>query len=244
MQGGLRRRGQDPTETDGLLTQRDRGAEESEARRSELLEHMRQRCSVPFDNSVSEHEDTLKSIWAFSLSGMPFKIPSDEWKALGFQGRDPRTDLRGCGFMGLVHLKHFLSKHRAQLAEALSGTPQSAASLSSFPLSIASINCSAMLLSHLHLAPKLTCSFLPGGREEAPLSTLHGFLSLGAASWEEEEDANGVGSAKLERALERMHAHILVRLLHLFPTHRLQCPSHRRDSYGPCSCDWQRRGTR
>jgi hypothetical protein len=45
-------------------------------------------------------------------------LVSSEWSALGFQGKDPASDFRGMGMLGLVQLVHF-SKHRGVAARDL-----------------------------------------------------------------------------------------------------------------------------
>ncbi len=56
------------------------------------------------------------------VSRMP-AVPSAEWKALGFQGTDPGTDLRSLGVFGLMQLVHYAERHareaRAILARSL-----------------------------------------------------------------------------------------------------------------------------
>mmetsp|Transcript_9315 Transcript_9315/g.19029 ORF Transcript_9315/g.19029 Transcript_9315/m.19029 type:complete len:328 (-) Transcript_9315:208-1191(-) len=211
----LRRRGHSDEDTPllGELT----SAADLDGPRLRALEGLRLRSAEQFDPSSPEDMGFLKKLWATSFPGQPFELPSEEWKQLGFQGRDPRSDLRGCGVMGLRQLCTTLLAHRAALDEVFVGAQQSA--LSDFPLSIASINTTGMLLSHLHLAPKLALSFLRQ-RTEASHATLHGFLSLGFESEgyfsRYDEDAN-LGEeqarvARLERALDVMHAQLLLGL--------------------------------
>lgn len=123
--------------------------------------------------------------------------------------------------MGLKHLCKTLLAHREEIDAIFVGAQQTP--LSAFPLSIASINTTAMLLSHLHLAPKLALSFLPQ-RTEASQATLHGFLSLGferegffargATSYAEDGDLGEEQArvARLEEALGIMHAQLLLAL--------------------------------
>jgi len=194
--------------------------EELEGLRLVLLDAMQIRCAEAFDANSPEHMKLLHNLWTASFPGRPFTLPSEEWKQLGFQGRDPRSDLRGCGVMGLKHLCKTLLSHREAFEEIFEGVHKSP--LSEFQLSIASINTTAMLLSHLHLAPKLALSFIQQ-RTEAPSSTLHGFLSLGferegffarATSYEEHSDLGEEPArvARLEHALGVMHAQLLLAL--------------------------------
>ena len=204
-----RRQPEADAETQSLL--RTDGDTNNEASRHRLLDDMRQTAAAPFEETNAMHVGVLTSIWFSAFPDVPFELPSERWKELGFQGRDPRTDLRGAGFMGLAHLRHFLLRHRQDISFEDGETP-----LSAFPLSIASINCTAMLLSHLHFAPKLALAFLPGARAEAPTPLLSAFLSLGMVSaaeeLEEEDEEATARVARLSHALEIMHARLLLRL--------------------------------
>ena len=147
---------------------------------------------------------------------------------MGFQGTDPRTDLRGAGILGLMHLKALLNQNGAGLVSLQEDLPPELGD-PELPLAIASINCSAMLLSHLQLAPKLTCAFLPGGRVECTDSVLHGFLSLGWEGLDDDAltlsagapselidaagaDAAGAAVRRLQYALQTLHVRLTLHL--------------------------------
>ena len=213
----------DDMERQSLLAMPRRSMAAAEAVRLRALDDLRDSAGTPFDPSCSEHVGALYSIWSESFPELPFEATSERWKDLGFQGVDPRTDLRGCGITGLVHLERALLSQRAALEEALCGpvTSPESSPLSAFPLAIASINCTAMILSYLHIAPKLAMSFAPGAaRVGASHSTLHGFLSLGMIPEEvEDSDVDAEARARvdrLERSLEVMHARLLLRLASLW----------------------------
>ena len=203
-------------EKDALLS--GGGASSTEFERLELLEALRTVCGKAFDASDSEHEEPLIRIWDHAFPLDEYTLPSPMWKELGFQGTDPRTDLRGAGIVGLKHLQKFLEHlpEGSLSEESAAGTADAASSL---PLSIASINCSAMLLTYLQLCPKLTCAFLPGGRCECSGDLLHKFLSLGweddAQGEEGEEEDEAVADerrvARLLRCLQAMHVRLLIR---------------------------------
>ena len=205
-------------EKDALLSGGGASSTESEFERLELLEALRTVCGKAFDASDSEHEEPLIRIWDHAFPLDEYTLPSPMWKELGFQGTDPRTDLRGAGIVGLKHLQKFLEHlpEGSLSEESAAGTADAASSL---PLSIASINCSAMLLTYLQLCPKLTCAFLPGGRCECSGDLLHKFLSLGweddAQGEEGEEEDEAVADerrvARLLRCLQAMHVRLLIR---------------------------------
>jgi len=54
------------------------------------------------------HEDLMLSIFTNLQPEQPFRgISGSHWEELGFQGSDPRTDVRGAGILGLLHLLYF-----------------------------------------------------------------------------------------------------------------------------------------
>uniref|UniRef100_K1QQE3 ELMO domain-containing protein 3 n=1 Tax=Magallana gigas TaxID=29159 RepID=K1QQE3_MAGGI len=61
------------------------------------------------ENSDQIHVRSLQTIYR-SLTGSRFDCPryGNHWEEIGFQGRDPATDLRGVGLLGLLHLVYLL----------------------------------------------------------------------------------------------------------------------------------------
>lgn len=59
---------------------------------------------LKFSKESAVHEDKLRRLWD-NLAGyeMPDRI-SQDWVNLGFQGKDPATDFRGAGILGLDNL--------------------------------------------------------------------------------------------------------------------------------------------
>jgi len=199
--------------------------------RLKCRERLQASVTLPFNEANEEHMLLLSTIWSQAFPWRSFELPSERWKEAGFQGRDPRTDLRGTGVISLRHLQSFLSTRKDELAGVLPAE-SSSDPLRAFPLSIASINVSAMLLSHLQLAPHLTIAFLPnGGRKtEASAATLAGFLSMGQPPTEGSTEAVQEGGAaaidvelgdeaqlaariaRLEYVLAAMHERLLMHL--------------------------------
>ena len=194
-------------------------------------ERLQASVTLPFNEANEEHMLLLSTIWSQAFPWRSFELPSESWKEAGFQGRDPRTDLRGTGVISLRHLQSFLSTRKDELAGVLPAE-SSSDPLRAFPLSIASINVSAMLLSHLQLAPHLTIAFLPnGGRKtQSSAATLAGFLSMGQPPTEGSTEAVQEGGAaaidvelgdeaqlaariaRLEYILAAMHERLLMHL--------------------------------
>lgn len=111
----------------------------------ESYEALRTAADEPFEDSNELHMRTLQELWRFSFPGEPFSRSSKLWSTLGFQGLDPTTDLRGAGFLGLQHLHHFVTTFQT--------LPLSCPS--DFPLALASINCTAILVSYFGLNAKV-----------------------------------------------------------------------------------------
>lgn len=69
------------------------------------------KMKTAYDPNDIEHVKLLKSLWKnlnpdIELDGMI----SDKWSDIGFQGKDPSTDFRGMGLLGLENLVYFSSK--------------------------------------------------------------------------------------------------------------------------------------
>ncbi|XP_062601459.1 uncharacterized protein LOC134263166 [Saccostrea cucullata] len=68
------------------------------------------------ENSNQIHVRSLQTIYR-SLTGSRFDCPryGNHWEEIGFQGRDPSTDLRGVGLLGLLHLIYLLRDAKRQV---------------------------------------------------------------------------------------------------------------------------------
>jgi len=73
-----------------------------------VIQDFVKRASVPYRKENQVHEKTLKQLWncAFPATNMTARI-SKGWRRLGFQGDDPATDFRSCGYFGLECLLYF-----------------------------------------------------------------------------------------------------------------------------------------
>ena len=60
---------------------------------------------VKFDEKNQKHEDLLMSFWKVLKPNTPLtERLTNEWQNVGFQAKDPATDFRGAGFLGLQQL--------------------------------------------------------------------------------------------------------------------------------------------
>eukprot|EP01039_Chlorochromonas_danica_P005572 gene5574-6135_t len=112
------------------------------------IERIMELKSVVFSDSVAEHVDLLESLWRNLLPGVTRvggRITED-WGKLGFQGKDPATDFRGMGLLGLIQLVYF-SQSSPQLARQL--LQESQADATYFPFAATGINVTAFVLELL-----------------------------------------------------------------------------------------------
>lgn len=53
-------------------------------------------------------QEALRALWSSAFPGQELHgLISDEWKKMGWQGKDPSTDFRGAGFISLENLLFF-----------------------------------------------------------------------------------------------------------------------------------------
>lgn len=101
------------------------------------------------ENSDQIHVRSLQTIYR-SLTGSRFDCPryGNHWEEIGFQGRDPATDLRGVGLLGLLHLVYLLRDAKRQVLASeiykLSLHPTQ-----NFPFCVMSINLTRIALQAL-----------------------------------------------------------------------------------------------
>ena len=70
--------------------------------------------SEKYDRENPHHESLLTRLWKALKPGVTLsKRISDDWEELGFQGKDPATDFRGNGVLGLANLVYFAENHGA-----------------------------------------------------------------------------------------------------------------------------------
>ncbi|CAN6892874.1 unnamed protein product, partial [Brassica oleracea var. botrytis] len=128
----------------------------------ERLQRLQDRLLVPFDETSPDHQESLKALWNVAFPNVNLTgLVTEQWKEMGWQGPNPSTDFRGCGFIGLENLlfsarvypvcfRRLLLKQRGDRAQW------------EYPFAVAGINISFMLIQMLDLqnAPKPKC--IPG----------------------------------------------------------------------------------
>lgn len=124
---------------------------------------------IAFLPDREEHVGQLEELWSLLQPNVPYQRITKAWGDIGFQGKDPVTDLRGTGVLGLRNLLYFARAHQGVATRIVAHSR-------GFPFAIAAINISAstlkMLKSHNHLANEFF-----GGVESGELA-LHVFDQL------------------------------------------------------------------
>ncbi|XP_026199444.1 ELMO domain-containing protein 3 isoform X2 [Anabas testudineus] len=106
-------------------------------------------AQCPVDNSQTVHMRVLQTIYK-RLIGSKLDCPrfGPHWENIGFQGTDPATDLRGTGFLGLMHALYFvMDPETLPLARDIYKLSQHATQ--NFPFSVMSINMTRIALQVL-----------------------------------------------------------------------------------------------
>lgn len=103
--------------------------------------------STVFSYDNPEHVNSLDSLWNClkpNIQRSEAKF-SSEWGDLGFQGKDPSTDFRGMGFLGLDQLVYFSKTHKSQARKVLEISQTQAY----FPFAATGINITAFVMELL-----------------------------------------------------------------------------------------------
>eukprot|EP01104_Vermistella_antarctica_P014724 TRINITY_DN4689_c0_g1_i1.p1 TRINITY_DN4689_c0_g1~~TRINITY_DN4689_c0_g1_i1.p1 ORF type:complete len:600 (+),score=138.77 TRINITY_DN4689_c0_g1_i1:570-2369(+) len=123
-----------------------------------ILDRQSEGKAVAYDKNNASHEALLNSLWTttFPDTQLESRI-NDQWGNLGFQGKDPATDFRGMGLLGLQHLLYFANTHtdifRGMVMKQCERTDEK-----EYPLAVAGINISQMLLGFLGCGASLASS--------------------------------------------------------------------------------------
>ena len=103
--------------------------------------------ATQFDESV--HVGKLECLWAalMDVDIKPFIRKSKQWGDIGFQGDDPKTDLRGVGILGLENLLFFAKRfdNAARNILAHSHHPKYG-----YPMAVVSLNLTHMAIKLLN----------------------------------------------------------------------------------------------
>ncbi|CAI0548384.1 unnamed protein product [Linum tenue] len=117
----------------------------------DCLQQLQSRIDVPYDSSVPEHQEALRALWnaAFPEDELCGLI-SEQWKEMGWQGKDPSTDFRGGGFISLENLVYF-ARNFPQSFQDLLQKREGDRSVWEYPFAVAGVNITFMLIQMLDL---------------------------------------------------------------------------------------------
>jgi hypothetical protein len=112
--------------------------------KSEKLEKFKKYVTMNYDVNNENHEKLLSLLWEYSTNGEVLESRiSNQWKTIGFQGKDPATDFRGVGVFGLYNLIYFAKYYPKKYSEMLKQTKKKAHL--SYPFAIAGFNVTMMV---------------------------------------------------------------------------------------------------
>ncbi|GMH12074.1 hypothetical protein Nepgr_013915 [Nepenthes gracilis] len=115
------------------------------------LQWLRRRLQVPFDETRPDHQEALRALWHAAFPEVHLKgLISDQWKDMGWQGPNPSTDFRGCGFISLENLLFFARIYPISFHRLLFKQDGKRATWE-YPFAVAGINVTFMLIQMLDL---------------------------------------------------------------------------------------------
>ncbi|TYH39249.1 hypothetical protein ES332_D12G167300v1 [Gossypium tomentosum] len=115
------------------------------------LHRLQERLHIPFDETRPDHQKALIKLWHIAFPNVVLTgLISEQWKDMGWQGPNPSTDFRGCGFISLENLLFFGQNFPASFHRLLLKEDGDRATWE-YPFAVAGINVSFMLIQMLDL---------------------------------------------------------------------------------------------
>ncbi|KAJ8759080.1 hypothetical protein K2173_003318 [Erythroxylum novogranatense] len=118
---------------------------------AERLRRLKHRMKIQFDASRLDHQEALRALWSATYPDRELNaLISDQWKEMGWQGKDPSTDFRGAGFISLENLLFFAKTFSTSFQRLLKkqGGKRSAWE---YPFAVAGVNITFMIMQMLDL---------------------------------------------------------------------------------------------
>lgn len=117
----------------------------------ERLQRLKHRMKVYFDPSRRDHQEALKALWHATYPDQELHgLISEQWKDMGWQGRDPSTDFRGAGFISLENLLFFAKTFSVSFQRLLKKQCGNRATWE-YPFAVAGVNITFMIMQMLDL---------------------------------------------------------------------------------------------
>ncbi|CAK9133572.1 unnamed protein product [Ilex paraguariensis] len=117
----------------------------------ECLQRLQSRIDVVYDGSIPEHQEALRTLWNVAFPEEELcDLISEQWKEMGWQGKDPSTDFRGGGFISLENLLYFATNFPKSFQDLLR-KEEGDRSIWEYPFAVAGVNITFMLIQMLDL---------------------------------------------------------------------------------------------
>ncbi|KAL2513970.1 ELMO/CED-12 family protein [Forsythia ovata] len=117
----------------------------------ECLHRLQNRIDIAYDSSSPEHQEALRELWNAAFPGEELDdLISEQWKQMGWQGKDPSTDFRGGGFISLENLLYF-ARNFPKSFQDLIHKHEGDRAMWEYPFAVAGINITFMLIQMLDL---------------------------------------------------------------------------------------------
>uniref|UniRef100_A0A803L173 ELMO domain-containing protein n=2 Tax=Chenopodium quinoa TaxID=63459 RepID=A0A803L173_CHEQI len=115
------------------------------------LNRLKHRMKIYFDPSRSDHQEALRALWYATYPDQQLHgLISEQWKEMGWQGRDPSTDFRGAGFISLENLLFFAKTFSTSFQHLVKKQDGKRATWE-YPFAVAGVNITFMLIQMLDL---------------------------------------------------------------------------------------------
>ncbi|KAH1108291.1 hypothetical protein J1N35_012059 [Gossypium stocksii] len=117
----------------------------------ECLQRLQNRIDIAYDSSIPEHQEALRALWNAAFPEEELRgLISEQWKEMGWQGKDPSTDFRGGGFISLENLLFFATNFPKSFKDLL-WKVEGDRSVWEYPFAVAGVNITFMLIQMLDL---------------------------------------------------------------------------------------------
>lgn len=117
----------------------------------ESLLRLQRRIEVTYDCNKVEHQESLRALWHAAFPEVELRdLISDQWKEMGWQGKDPSTDFRGGGFISVENLLYFAKTYPQSFQDLLRKLEGNRATWE-YPFAVAGVNITFMLIQMLDL---------------------------------------------------------------------------------------------
>jgi hypothetical protein len=172
-----------------------------------LWEELDSLALQPFSPESQEHERTLQGLWDHLMPGSQLEARhTKQWQDIGFQGKDPATDFRGMGVLGLYCLHYFATNHQSVARSVLSHShhPQH-----HYPYAVVGIHVIEMIHgwlrdSRLHSYLYTTCTDWPPATEELMEMYCYLFYQFDQF-WEQKKPENVMAFVPIKEEFKKLY---------------------------------------